>query len=93
MKQTDFQPNARSPGLSSTEASRRLQRDGPNLLPQPDRRNWLRIFWSVLREPMLLLLVGASGVYLLLGDPQEAAILGASVVLVVALTVYQEYKS
>jgi Ca2+-transporting ATPase len=80
-------------GLSSTEASRRLQRDGPNLLPQPDRRNWLRIIWSVLREPMLLLLVAASGVYLLIGDPKEAAVLAASVVLVIGLTVYQEYKS
>jgi len=80
-------------GLSSAEASRRLLRDGPNLLPQPDSRNWLRIVWSVLREPMLLLLVGASGIYLLLGDPQEAAILASSMVLVVGLTVYQEYKS
>lgn len=80
-------------GLSNEEAARRLLRDGPNLLPQPDRRNWLRIIWSVLREPMLLLLLGAAGIYLLLGDPQEASILGASVVLVIALTVYQEHKS
>ena len=63
-------------GLSKEEAARRLLRDGPNLLPQPDRRNWLRIIWSVLREPMLLLLLGAAGIYLLLGDPQEASILG-----------------
>jgi hypothetical protein len=82
-----------TPGLSSTEAARRLQRSGPNLLPQPERRSWLRIVWSVLREPMLLLLMGASGIYLLLGDPQEAAVLAASVVLVIALTVYQEHKS
>ncbi|WP_454830829.1 cation-translocating P-type ATPase [Pseudoxanthomonas wuyuanensis] len=80
-------------GLSSAEAARRLRKDGPNLLPQPDRRNWLRIVWSVLREPMLLLLLGAAGIYLLLGDPQESAILGASVVLIIALTVYQEHKS
>lgn len=80
-------------GLSNSEAARRLQRDGPNLLPQPDRRGWLRIVWSVLREPMLLLLVGAAAVYVLLGEPQEAAVLGASVMLVVALTVYQEHRS
>ncbi|RYZ74725.1 MAG: cation-translocating P-type ATPase [Lysobacteraceae bacterium] len=80
-------------GLSSTEAARRLLRDGPNLLPQADRGNWLRLLWSVLREPMLLLLLGAAGLYLVLGDPQEAALLGASVSLVIALTVYQERKS
>lgn len=93
MNAIDRNSNVRLQGLSSAEASRRLQRDGPNLLPQPDRRNWLRIVWSVMREPMLLLLVGATGIYLLLGDPQEAYILGASVVLVIALTVYQEHKS
>lgn len=80
-------------GLSTHEAARRLLRDGPNLLPESDRRNWLRVVWSVLREPMLLLLLAATALYLLLGDAQEAAVLGASVLLVVALTVYQEYKS
>lgn len=93
MNPIDQNSDIRPQGLSSAEASRRLQRDGPNLLPQPDHRNWLRIIWSVVREPMLLLLLGAAGIYLLLGDPQEASILGASVVLVIALTVYQEHKS
>ncbi|MBB1061470.1 cation-translocating P-type ATPase [Marilutibacter spongiae] len=94
MKAADRTPAAPSPrGLSSAEVAVRQQRDGANLLPQPDRRNWLRISWSVLREPMLLLLVGAAGIYLLLGDPQDAAVLGASVALVIALTVYQEHKS
>ena len=80
-------------GLSNTEAARRLQRDGPNVLPQPDQRNGLRIVWSVLREPMLLLLLAAAGVYVLLGDAREAGVLGVSVILVIALTIYQEYKS
>ncbi|KAF1710722.1 cation-translocating P-type ATPase [Pseudoxanthomonas sacheonensis] len=93
MNAIDHDTNARPQGLSSAEAGRRLQQDGPNLLPQPDHRNWLRIVWSVLREPMLLLLVGAAGIYLLLGDPQEASVLVASVALVIALTVYQEHKS
>jgi Ca2+-transporting ATPase len=93
MNAANHDPTAQPEGLPSAEATRRLRQDGPNLLPQPDRRNWLRIIWSVLREPMLLLLVGAVGIYLLLGDPQEAAILGASVLLVIALTVYQEHKS
>jgi Ca2+-transporting ATPase len=80
-------------GLSDAEAALRLRRDGPNLLPQSDQRNAWRIVASVLREPMLLLLLAATSVYLLLGDPQEAAVLGASVLLVIGLTVYQEYKS
>ena len=80
-------------GLDPAEAAARLRRDGPNLLPQPDRRRGLRIVLDVLREPMLLLLAGASGLYLLLGDPQEAAVLAVSVCLVVGLTITQERKS
>lgn len=81
------------PGLSSAEAALRLERNGPNRLPQPDRRNGLRIALGVVREPMLLLLLSAAGLYLLLGDPREASVLLASVGLVIGLTVIQEYRS
>jgi Ca2+-transporting ATPase len=85
---------ARPPaGLDASEAAARLRRDGPNLLPQPDRRRWPRMLLDVLREPMLLLLLVAAGLYLLLGDARDAALLGASVLLVIALTLYQELRS
>ena len=80
-------------GLSSTDAAARLLRDGPNVLPQPEQRSRWTIIRNVLREPMLLLLLAATAVYLLLGDPVEASLLGMSVLLVIALTVYQEQKS
>ncbi|GAB3750138.1 cation-translocating P-type ATPase [Lysobacter olei] len=81
------------PGLTATEAAARLKRDGPNALPEPARKRRWAILVDVLREPMLLLLVAAAGIYLFLGDPQEAALLASSVVLVIGLTAYQEYKS
>ncbi|WP_159016254.1 cation-translocating P-type ATPase [Cognatiluteimonas profundi] len=81
------------PGLSSDEAAARLQRDGANALPEPERKHPWATVASVLREPMLLLLLAATAVYMLLGDPQEAALLGASVLVVIGLTVYQERKS
>lgn len=80
-------------GLTSIEAAARLRRDGPNLLPQPERRGWPRMLLDVIREPMLLLLVAAAAFYLLLGEARDAAILGASVLLVIALTLYQEMRS
>ena len=80
-------------GLSEAEARARLKRDGPNLLPQGERRSPLRIVLSVLAEPMLLLLLGAATIYLLLGDAQEAALLGVSVLLVIGMTVYQEQRA
>ena len=55
-------------GLSDLEAARRLARDGPNALPDPETRPAARIALQALREPMILLLLAAGGVYLALGD-------------------------
>lgn len=80
-------------GLSSREAAERLRRDGPNVLPQPERRTRWRILRDVLTEPMLLLLLAAAAVYVMLGDPREAALLGGSVLVVIGLTFRNEDKS
>jgi Ca2+-transporting ATPase len=48
---------------------------------------------GVLREPMLLLLAAAAGLYLVLGDPGEALILLVMVALVVVITLVQERRT
>ena len=80
-------------GLSGAEAKRRLAAEGPNVLPAARRRDTLAIALEVVREPMFLLLVAAAVIYLALGDVREALILGASVVVVMAITVAQERKT
>jgi len=80
-------------GLTSDEAALRLARDGRNVLPEPERHGLVAAIGHVLREPMLFLLLLASGVYLLLGDRGEALLLGASVLAVIALTLFQERKA
>ncbi|MGY4710574.1 P-type ATPase [Mycolicibacterium sp. CBM1] len=49
-------------GLSAQEAARRLAADGPNELPTAKRRNLLQEARDVVRQPMLLLLLGAGAV-------------------------------
>src|SRR5690349_23287396 len=80
-------------GLSETEAQARLAAEGPNELPQPDRRTPLRIVLEVLREPMFLLLLGGGAIYLLLGDFKEALILLVFAGLSIAITVIQETRT
>jgi P-type Ca2+ transporter type 2C len=80
-------------GLSTDEAMRRLRGCGPNVLPQDRPHSPLALLGDALREPMLALLAVAAGLYWLLGDAAEAAILGGSVLLVVANTVYQAGKT
>ena len=55
-------------GLSEKEAVARLKAEGPNALPQADRRTFSRIVLEILREPMFALLLGAAAIYLVLGD-------------------------
>lgn len=80
-------------GLSASEAALRLRRDGPNLLPSPERRRWPRLLADVLREPMLLLLIVATLLYLMLGEASDAILLATSVAAVIALTLYQGWRS
>lgn len=80
-------------GLSNEEAQARLKADGPNELPQGDRRTTLRIFLEVLREPMLGLLLAGGVIYLLLGDLSEAVILLLFAIMSVAITVIQEART
>ena len=42
-------------GLSTAEAVRRLSRDGPNALPQRDRRRWPQLVAGVLREAAFII--------------------------------------
>ena len=90
---TPAPPSSAHPGLDSTEAAARLHRDGPNALPRAEHRSHWAIVLSVLREPMLLLLLAATAVYLVLGDTGEALLLSLSVLAVIGLTIYQEQKS
>jgi P-type Ca2+ transporter type 2C len=80
-------------GLSEVDARLRLKTEGHNELPRPDRRTPLRIILEVLREPMLALLLGGGGIYLALGDLQEAIILLAFATMSVVITVVQEYRT
>jgi Ca2+-transporting ATPase len=80
-------------GLTAAQAAQRLAEDGPNALPGDQRRTLLGIARETLREPMFLLLLAAGLLYLVLGDLQEGLILLGLVLVVLALTLYQEGKT
>src|SRR5450830_1759727 len=84
---------ANDEGLTTAQAAKRLAEDGPNALPGDQRRTLLGIVKETLREPMFLLLLAAGLLYLLLGDLQEGLILLGLVLVVLALTLYQEGKT
>src|SRR5689334_1482630 len=80
-------------GLTEADAAARLRAEGPNELPQPDRRTPFRIVLEVLREPMLALLLVGGIIYLVLGDLKEAIILVAFATMSILITVVQETRT
>jgi len=84
---------SKTTGLTEREAAARLGEEGPNELPATRRRHVLAIALEVVREPMLLLLVAGGGLYLILGDLQEALMLLGFVFVVMGITLYQERKT
>ncbi len=79
-------------GLSHEEARRRLAAQGPNSLPQSQRRMAALLLHTV-REPMFLLLLGAAALYLALGDWQEGAALLVMAALTIGLALFQEGRT
>ena len=95
---TPAQPASTTPGpaangLDDAEAARRLAADGPNTLARDARRGLLAFVGETLREPMFLMLFACGGIYLALGDLQEALTLLACVVLVSAITIVQAART
>ncbi len=80
-------------GLSAAEAARRLAAEGPNELPTAKPRNLLQQTWAVIRQPMLLLLLGAGTVNFLLAELLDGVLLMSFVVVVIGISIYQERKT
>lgn len=80
-------------GLDEAVAAQRLIEFGPNRVQNFKGRSFQDIVLGTLREPMFGLLIGASGLYLMLGNRSEGAFLSVAAVATVALVVAQETRS
>ncbi|MFZ9596044.1 MAG: cation-translocating P-type ATPase [Bdellovibrionia bacterium] len=80
-------------GLSQREALRRLQKQGDSAIWKPRPRRLVDFLLELLKEPMVLLLLGCGLLYLALGDPTEAWVLIGFFVLILVITVHQQRRS
>ncbi|MFA5163287.1 MAG: cation-translocating P-type ATPase [Patescibacteria group bacterium] len=80
-------------GLSSQEASKRLESEGYNELPTEKKRRLLMIIGDILKEPMILLLLACVTIYLISGDKKESLVLAFSIFIIIFITIYQENKT
>ncbi len=77
-------------GLSSEEASNRLQKFGPNALKESKRFGPLALFLSQFKSPIVLILIGAAILSIFLRDTSDALIILAIVMVTGLLGFWQE---
>ena len=80
-------------GLTAAEAAAAFRSEGPNELPATARAGIVHLVLEVLREPMLLMLLAAGVIYVGIGEPVDAAMLMASVFVVIGITTVQERRT
>jgi len=80
-------------GLSAEEARRRLERFGPNALPETTRRSLLSVFLGQFKSPLIYLLFVAAGVALALGHVSDAAVIFIIVFLNAVIGAFQEGRA
>ena len=80
-------------GLSSTEASKRLEKDGKNVLPEAKKVSPLELFLKQFASFMIYILLGAIGLSLFLRDYKDAILIGIVVIVNAIIGFYQEYKA
>jgi Mg2+-importing ATPase len=80
-------------GLSRAEAAERLKQYGPNRLQPALQRAVLLQFLAHFRNPLVLVLLAASGISALTGDVTGAFIIGLIVVMSVTLDFVQAYRA
>ncbi len=80
-------------GLSEKEVQARRARYGLNRLPTPPRRSPLKIFLGQFRSLFIYALLVAGGISYVIGEPIDAAVIWAVVVINALIGFFQEYKA
>jgi P-type Ca2+ transporter type 2C len=86
-------PDSAELGLTEGDAAALLEQVGYNELPSAARPSIFRTALEVVREPMILMLLAAGAIYLLLGSRREAIVLLFSVLVVIAISVFQNRRT
>lgn len=80
-------------GLTETEVEVSRKKYGYNTLGEIRKETWVNLLLSILKEPMLILLICVSFIYILIGDYNEALFMIAAIFAVTAISFYQDNRS
>ncbi len=80
-------------GLSDEEVKKSRESHGTNTLTSHTQSGFLRALKTIATEPMVLLLLVASIIYFISGNPGDGIFLAAAIVLVGSISLYQDSRS
>ncbi|MEC5171903.1 cation-translocating P-type ATPase [Chryseobacterium nepalense] len=80
-------------GLTEAEVELSRKKYGYNTLGEVQKETWMDVLVSILKEPMLILLICVSFIYILIGDYGEALFMFAAILAVTAISFYQDNRS
>lgn len=80
-------------GLTKSEAEIRLDRNGPNSLPESDNDGFFHVLIEQVREPMILILIVIGLIYLIIGTPVESVAVIVIVFIVITIEIYNVRKA
>ena len=80
-------------GLTKSEAEIRLDRNGPNSLPESDNDGFFHVLIEQVREPMILILIVIGLIYLIIGTPVESVAVIVIVFIVISIEIYNVRKA
>lgn len=87
------QLSASRAGLGEAEAAARLERWGPNRLPEPKGKTLVGVFVAQFKSPFIYLLLAAAAVSLGLGHLTDALFIFAVLLLNAVIGTYQEWRA
>lgn len=80
-------------GLSDEQVQHSREEFGYNQMDSMRKSTWFDMLLGILKEPMLILLIVISVIYLTIGDYGEAAFMLVAIILVSAVSFYQDNRS
>ncbi|MDD4200903.1 MAG: cation-translocating P-type ATPase [Eubacteriales bacterium] len=80
-------------GLTSEQARKLQEEFGKNQLTTAKKQGFLSKAFHIVLQPMFLLLIFASTVYFILGEPRNGVIMLISVIGVISIEIFQEWKT
>ncbi len=80
-------------GLSDSEVKKAQEQYGNNAIKNDQNSAWYSLLFDILKEPMTLILIAVSIIYVLVGDLGEAAFMFVAIVAVTGISFYQDSRN